>query len=131
MLTFLVILLGLLVYLNIGYLWGKICWNVFRDNCDKKKEAQSFLYRMFFLASYVDQDGEDDTFAFSNTKEAYAYLMAFTWPMKVIWIAFSWIVFAGASIPKIVWKAIGKPVTNFCKFAPTLAARLILPKGSE
>lgn len=121
MLTFLVILLGLLVYLNIGYLWGSICWDVFQANQDKEQE--SFFYHMFFPQFWL-KDDNDYGYAFvnSNPREVYAYAMAFSWPLKIVWN----IITAIATIAVYGWLATGASVTSFCKFVPTLAARLVL-----
>ncbi|TSC84012.1 MAG: hypothetical protein G01um101413_815 [Parcubacteria group bacterium Gr01-1014_13] len=99
MLTAILVAVGIIAYLNIGYWWGNISWRIWRT---RKRSLTAML--CFPINYSLDKIGDEEwkpnpdypltqviarefqpLIAVFNSQSFYAITMTFVWPLKLVW----------------------------------------------
>jgi len=80
------VLLGIVIYLNIGFLFGKLCAAKNNDHCPKFLEFLLWPFSSDLTPGFLKCQTErfcDDVFVFPDD-ETYVGFLTFLWPVKVM-----------------------------------------------
>lgn len=86
------IIVGIVVYVNIGFFFGGFCWRVYKNS--QVHSLTTFLFLWPFSGKDIKKKGpaEDCAPIGALSENSYKVIMAFFWSLKLAWSLLAWLV---------------------------------------